>query len=315
MFPNPGDARGLALVAQPDGKPVTAGYREGESPLAKRMMGLARLRADGRFDASFDGDGKRLLDELHGHDTAYAIVRQPDGALVVSRRRCRLISTRTSCPGWTFVLVRLRPNGTLDKLVRYRRVRDNAVPRRVARRRARLRPGPAERRRAWSPPAPRPPATPSDFALARYLSGTRSDADRDADRHARHAHRHPHPDQQHDPAHGHTDPHAPRGSDRNPDPHASADPHPHLRSRDAADLSCHAPHRCGDSMYRRVFRRRGRVADINPAPPPCASDHQPARISPPADPRRQRSPSSSSTTATPASSSGTPMGRRPAPGW
>jgi uncharacterized delta-60 repeat protein len=113
VFPNPGQARGFAMLLLPDGRPVAAGYREGENRLATRQIGVGRLRTNGRLDTSFDGDGK-LLTDFNGHDTAYALVRQPDGYLVIAGDGCRLMASRTTCPAWTFALARYDLDGTLD---------------------------------------------------------------------------------------------------------------------------------------------------------------------------------------------------------
>jgi uncharacterized delta-60 repeat protein/uncharacterized repeat protein (TIGR01451 family) len=75
----------FALVRQPDGKVVAAGYAEDGTP----KVALARFRTDGTLDAGYNSVGTPpgvLLDDLGGSaDTrARGLVLQPDGKAVVT---------------------------------------------------------------------------------------------------------------------------------------------------------------------------------------------------------------------------------------
>ncbi|MCE7980091.1 MAG: hypothetical protein DYG89_02770 [Caldilinea sp. CFX5] len=92
-----------ALVLQPDGKLVVAGYAHigGADDFA-----LVRYNSDGSLDNSFDGDGKVFTD-LGDNDQAYALVLQPDGKLIAAG------SSPTSRAN-NFALVRYNSDGSLD---------------------------------------------------------------------------------------------------------------------------------------------------------------------------------------------------------
>ncbi|HXF01328.1 MAG TPA: hypothetical protein VN458_13395 [Solirubrobacterales bacterium] len=77
------DDRAEALVVQPDGKIVAAGYSVelDTDDVPSRDFALARYDPDGTLDASFSGDGKRTTD--FADDTAHDIALQPDGKIVV----------------------------------------------------------------------------------------------------------------------------------------------------------------------------------------------------------------------------------------
>ena len=95
----------LALVLQPDGKLVAAGYSTNGSDA---LFALARYNPNGSLDASFNGTGKVTTamgssDEISVH----ALALQPDGKLVAAGG------------GWAgshndLALVRYNPNGTVD---------------------------------------------------------------------------------------------------------------------------------------------------------------------------------------------------------
>ena len=88
-----------ALVLQPDGKLVAAGFsRNGE-------FALARYTPDGSLDTSFGTDGT-VTTRIGNSNDAYALVLQPDGKLVVAGS-----STNER---EDFALVRYNPNGSLD---------------------------------------------------------------------------------------------------------------------------------------------------------------------------------------------------------
>ncbi|MEV6304064.1 delta-60 repeat domain-containing protein [Actinoplanes sp. NPDC051861] len=99
--------RANALVAQPDGKLVAAGeaFRTaGENP----DFALARYTADGTLDAGFGTGGKATAD-LGGHDIASALVRQPDGRLLVAGSTLDLDNGAPSV-----AVARFNADGTLD---------------------------------------------------------------------------------------------------------------------------------------------------------------------------------------------------------
>jgi uncharacterized delta-60 repeat protein len=69
-----------AIARQADGKLVVAGHTF--FPDGGQGLAVARLNPDGSPDATFDGDGLRVLD-FPGYDYAYALLVQPDGRIVV----------------------------------------------------------------------------------------------------------------------------------------------------------------------------------------------------------------------------------------
>jgi uncharacterized delta-60 repeat protein len=104
-----GGEYGRAVALQPDGKIVVAGYCSNGSNLD---FCLARLNADGSFDADFDGpsgtgDGSFLLPIGASFDLAAALALQPDGKIVVAGG-CSNGSNSDFC------LARLNADGSLD---------------------------------------------------------------------------------------------------------------------------------------------------------------------------------------------------------
>ena len=96
------------LVLQPDGKILVAGRASGD-------FALARYKPNGDLDASFDGDGKFVLDVAGGgyYDEAFALALLPDGKLVAAGSADN--SEATDDPNASdFALVRFNPNGSLD---------------------------------------------------------------------------------------------------------------------------------------------------------------------------------------------------------
>src|SRR5207249_12272864 len=70
-----------ALVLQPDGKLVAAGYTSGASNTA---FALVRYNASGSPDASFGTGGKVTTQIVTMENEAFALVLQPDGKLVAA---------------------------------------------------------------------------------------------------------------------------------------------------------------------------------------------------------------------------------------
>jgi uncharacterized delta-60 repeat protein len=95
------------LARQQDGKLVAAGTVSYEADAPD--VGIARVTAEGALDATLGGQGLLTIDAGTSGEEAFAVVIQPDGAIVVA--------------GYTFVpgggyakglLARVRKNGTLD---------------------------------------------------------------------------------------------------------------------------------------------------------------------------------------------------------
>src|SRR5947209_17734305 len=75
------DDEALALVLQPDGKLVAAGYASSASNTA---FALVRYNADGSLDTSF-GTGGQVTTPIESiGNQAFALVLQPDGKLVAA---------------------------------------------------------------------------------------------------------------------------------------------------------------------------------------------------------------------------------------
>src|SRR5262245_54163007 len=100
----PGDSEALALVRQPDGKLVAAGFASNGST---DDFALARYNANGTLDTSFGSGGKVLTAIGSSHDGISALVRQPDGKLVAA-------GWSATAVGQVFALARYNPNGSLD---------------------------------------------------------------------------------------------------------------------------------------------------------------------------------------------------------
>ncbi len=70
-----------AIIVQPDGKVLQAGYCDGFSNVD---LCSVRFHADGTFDASWGGGGKVLTAVGSGFDGSYAMALQPDGKLLLA---------------------------------------------------------------------------------------------------------------------------------------------------------------------------------------------------------------------------------------
>src|SRR5205085_235620 len=93
-----------ALVLQPDGKLVAAGYAYDGS---NNDFALARYRADGRLDGSFGKGGKVVTPIGSPHGEAVALVLEPDGKLVAA-------GYTNDGSNEDFALARYRADGSLD---------------------------------------------------------------------------------------------------------------------------------------------------------------------------------------------------------
>ncbi len=100
-----GDSEARALVLQPDGKLLVAGYAFGPGSSDLLVM---RLNTDGSPDGSFGSGGLTRTAVGTSDDFANAMVRQPDGRIVVAG------STYASGGQRDFVLARYTTAGLLD---------------------------------------------------------------------------------------------------------------------------------------------------------------------------------------------------------
>jgi uncharacterized delta-60 repeat protein len=103
-----------AIVLQPDGKLVVAGafmVFDPEGIGETSDFALVRYHANGTRDLSFGDDGI-VRTELGGQDLAFALVRQPDGKLVVAGSFD--IVEDPNCCDTNVALVRYLPDGTRD---------------------------------------------------------------------------------------------------------------------------------------------------------------------------------------------------------
>ena len=98
------DDEAYALVLQPDGKVVAAGYTYGTSSIA---IALARYSTNGSLDTTFGTGGKVTTAIGSVDDEVFALVLQPDGKLVAAGLTDTGVSTAVA-------LVRYGVNGSLD---------------------------------------------------------------------------------------------------------------------------------------------------------------------------------------------------------
>jgi uncharacterized delta-60 repeat protein len=95
---------GDALVLQPDGKLVLAGFSETASGAG---FGLVRYNADGSLDGGFGAGGKVVTGSNAG---AFALALQPDGKLVAAGN-----SFRAGPDDYDFAVTRYKSNGAVDR--------------------------------------------------------------------------------------------------------------------------------------------------------------------------------------------------------
>lgn len=93
-----------ALVIQPDGKIVVAGYSHNGS---NNDIAVVRYNTNGSLDSSFDGDGRVITAIGAGEDTASSIALQSTGEIVVAGKSSNGANT-------DFAVVRYQSNGSLD---------------------------------------------------------------------------------------------------------------------------------------------------------------------------------------------------------
>ncbi|MEZ5908176.1 MAG: tandem-95 repeat protein [Hyphomicrobiaceae bacterium] len=96
---------GNAILVQPDGKVVVAGY--GQNGSGDNEFAVVRLNTDGTLDTTFGGDG--IVTELVGGagGEAYGVALQPDGKLILAGRTFNGSNSDVA-------VMRLNADGTLD---------------------------------------------------------------------------------------------------------------------------------------------------------------------------------------------------------
>lgn len=102
-----GGDRAYAVVLQPDGRIVVAGYATRNGGLD---VAIARYLATGVLDSSFGSGGKMTIDVAGRDDTAFAIALQTDGKIIVGG------FATTSGTNQDFFLARLLTGGDLDTM-------------------------------------------------------------------------------------------------------------------------------------------------------------------------------------------------------
>jgi len=96
------DDLAYGVSVQADGKILVAGQSNGN-------FALARLKADGSLDNSFDSDGRLTTDFSGKNDSGWAVASQSDGKIVVSG------TTSNAATGSSdFAVARYNTNGSLD---------------------------------------------------------------------------------------------------------------------------------------------------------------------------------------------------------
>lgn len=100
-----------ALLLQPDGKIILAGYGHNGS---NYDFALTRFTATGALDTSFNGNGKVLTSSGSRNDYATGVVLQSSGKVIVTGYSCigNLNSVGSYCD---FALARYTPDGVVDQ--------------------------------------------------------------------------------------------------------------------------------------------------------------------------------------------------------
>jgi uncharacterized delta-60 repeat protein len=107
IAPGRGADEARAVLVEPDGKIVIAGYTDATG--TDKDFLVARYNTDGTLDAGFGSGGKTITPIGDGTDMAYTLARQPDGKLVAGGTAAFSQST-----GLDFALVRYNIDGSLD---------------------------------------------------------------------------------------------------------------------------------------------------------------------------------------------------------
>ena len=99
-------AQAEAILLQPDGKIVVAGYITAD---LDEDFALARFNPDGSLDPTFSSDGRVQIDFGTRGDRAFAVALDPSSGKIVA----------AGCAGWRhwtadFAVARYHPDGSLD---------------------------------------------------------------------------------------------------------------------------------------------------------------------------------------------------------
>jgi uncharacterized delta-60 repeat protein len=99
------------IAVQRDGRIVAVGWRfRGGDAQDDMLLAVARFLPDGRLDPTFSGDGRFSRDFGYGDDLGATVAVQGNGRIVVGGVASYRYRTEAD-----FVVVRLRPNGRLDR--------------------------------------------------------------------------------------------------------------------------------------------------------------------------------------------------------
>ena len=101
------DDAGYAIVIQPDGKIIAAGYSYNNATTSYDFA-LARYNTDGSLDNTFGAGGKALADFAGGYDQGYAVALQSNGKIVVAGY------SYNATTSYDFALARFNADGLLD---------------------------------------------------------------------------------------------------------------------------------------------------------------------------------------------------------
>lgn len=100
-----GSDEAMAVLVQPDGKIVLAGYAY--SGTTNSDYAVLRLLANGTIDSSFGTNGMVMTDFSYGPDYAFTAALQADGKILVA-------GAASDAPNGNVGIVRYNTNGTLD---------------------------------------------------------------------------------------------------------------------------------------------------------------------------------------------------------
>ena len=120
-YPNPSVQEADAVVVQPNGKILMAGYGiDYSDPSANVDFAVMRLNANGTPDNTFSGDGKAFIDfsrpDTSSIDFASKIVLQPDGKIIVVGFAYDFYydATNDTYNYYDIAITRLNTDGSLD---------------------------------------------------------------------------------------------------------------------------------------------------------------------------------------------------------